>query len=302
MNKKRSRIIALVLCLAAAFAVMKSADSKIITNVPADLSGEELKAIVVEDFETLKIAANPDDDGWLISSYPKAWNGSGDENLKKVKNPVLKLEAKGIEGGPNDLKVEDETSPTKLGLQKKTMLGVRFRFRYPGTNSVSLDPPKELDWKDRTPVMTYNQSLRQEVQERGIQLPGRAKAISMWVHGRGFPYTIEVWIRDHKGDVHILQKESINFVGWQPLIFKIPENIPQTTDSYPATRCTKLVKIVVREVSGIEGEYTRSNAATSSDVYFFIDQIKVLTDTYEVYFDGIDLHKTFDGSGTKNEK
>ena len=55
MNKKRSRIIALVLCLAAAFAVMKSADSKIITNVPADLSGEELKAIVVEDFETLKI-------------------------------------------------------------------------------------------------------------------------------------------------------------------------------------------------------------------------------------------------------
>jgi hypothetical protein len=62
------------------------------------------------------------------------------------------------------------------------------------------------------------------------------------------------------------------------------------------------VKIVVREVSNIEGEYTKSNAANSSDIYFFIDQIKVLTDTYEVYFDGIDLHKTFDGSGTKNEK
>jgi hypothetical protein len=298
ISKISIRVIVLALCFIAAFAVMKSADSKIITNVPADLSGEEIKAIVIEDFENLKIATNPDEDGWLISSYPKAWSG-GDENLKKVKNPVLRLEAKAIGGGPNDLKVEDETSPTKLGTQKNVMLGVRFKFRYPGSNSVSLDPPKEVDWKDRTPVMTYNQSLRQEVQERGIQLPGRAKALSMWVHGRGFPYTIEVWIRDHKGDVHVLPRESINFVGWQPIIFKIPENIPQSTDSYPATRVTKLVKIVVREVSNIGGEYTRSSVANSSDIYFFIDQIKVLTDTYEVYFDGIDLHKTFDG---KNEK
>ena len=298
MNKISSRILILVLCLTAAFAVMRSADSKIVTNVPADLSGQELQAIVVEDFENLKIAANVDDDGWLISSYPKAYNG-GDDNLRKTKNPVLRLEAKAIDGGPNDLKEEDETSPTKLGLQKKKMMGVRFRFRYPGSNSVSLDPPKEVDWKDRTPVMTYNQSLRKDVQERGIQLPGRAKAVSMWVHGRGFPYTIEVWIRDYKGDVHILQKQSLNYVGWQPLIFDIPENIPQTTDSYPVTRLTRLVKIVIREVSNIEGEYTRSNAANSSDVYFFIDQIKVLTDTYEVYFDGQDLHKAFDG---KNEK
>ena len=298
MNKISSRILILVLCLTAAFAVMRSADSKIVTIVPADLSGQELQAIVVEDFENLKIAANVDDDGWLISSYPKAYNG-GDDNLRKTKNPVLRLEVKAIDGGPNDLKEEDETSPTKLGLQKKKMMGVRFRFRYPGSNSVSLDPPKEVDWKDRTPVMTYNQSLRKDVQERGIQLPGRAKAVSMWVHGRGFPYTIEVWIRDYKGDVHILQKQSLNYVGWQPLIFDIPENIPQTTDSYPVTRLTRLVKIVIREVSNIEGEYTRSNAANSSDVYFFIDQIKVLTDTYEVYFDGQDLHKAFDG---KNEK
>lgn len=297
MNKISSRILIVTLCLAAAFLVMRTADSKIVTNVPADLSGEELKAIVVDDFEALKVAANVDDDGWFISSTPKAYTG-GDDNMKKLKNPVLSLEIKGVDGGPNDMKVE-EITPTGLGKEKKKMLGVRWRFRYPGNNVISLDPPKELDWKERTPVMTYNQALRQDVQERGIQLPGRAKAISMWVHARGFPYTIEVWIRDHKGDVHILQKQSINYVGWQPLIFQIPETIPQTTDSYPVTRLTKLVKIVIREVTQIEGEYTRSNAANSSDVFVFIDQIKVLTDTYEVYFDGQDLHKTFNG---KNEK
>lgn len=298
MNKLSSRILIATFCLAAAFLVMRNADSKIVTNVPADVSGEELQALVVEDFESMKVAANIDDDGWFISSTPKAYTG-GDENLKKLKNPVLSLEVKGIEGGPNDMRVEDENSPTKLGKEKKTMMGVRFRFRYPGNNVVTLDPPKEVDWKEKTPVMTYNQALRQDVQERGIQLPGRAKAISMWVHARGFPYTIEVWIRDHKGDVHILQKQTINYVGWQPLVFNIPDNIPQTTDSYPVTRLTKLVKIVIREVSQIEGEYTRSNAATSSDVYVFIDQIKVLTDTYEVYFDGQDLHKKFEGQPVK---
>ena len=30
--------------------------------------------------------------------------------------------------------------------------------------------------------------------------------------------------------------------------------------------------------------------------YFFFDQLKVLTDTYEVNFDASDLHKLMDGS------
>lgn len=296
MKKISSRFMIIALCLAAAFAVMRDANSKIVTNVPSDLSGEQLKAIVVEDFETMtKATKNIDEDAWYITSEPKEYQNTNDE-LTKLKNPVLMLDCKPVKGGPNDLRPEDQTS--RLGQKKEVVMGVKFKFRYPGNNSVSLEPPKETAWEEPgKKVMTYNQTLKQEVQERAIELPGRARAISMWVHARGFPYTIELWVKDYKGDVHILPKQSINFVGWRPMTFDIPETVPQTTDSYPVTKLLKIVRIVIRELSADEGEYTRTATSNADDVYVFIDQIKVLTDTYEVYFDGQDLHKSYDSQG-----
>jgi hypothetical protein len=302
MNIKKNRMFIITLCMAASFIInlsVKNADSKIVTNVPADVSGDETKALVIEDFENLKIVEKVEDDGWFVTSSPKEFT-KGDDEAKKKKNPIMALKLKAVDSGPNDMKVEDVYSPTGLGKEKKKTLGVHFRFRYPGNNSVHLEPPMELDWKDRTPVMTYDQAMRKDVQERGIQLPGRAKAISMWVHARGFPYTMEVWVKDFKGDVHILEKQSINFVGWRPMTFDIPDNMPQSSDTYPVTRVSKLVRIVIREVSNVTGEYSGNSTRNSSDVYVFFDQIKVLTDTYEVYFDGQDLHKNFEGTTNTN--
>ena len=305
MNSKKSKILIMTLCMVAAFIVSPgmNAFSRIITNVPADVSGDETKAIVIADFENDKIAANTEDDGWLVTSNPKVYTKAKDEETLKKKNPVMALELKYIDGGPNDMRVEDATSVTGLGKDKKKSLGLKFRFRYPGPNAVTIEAPKEVDWKERTPKMTYDQALRMDVQERGLQLPGRAKAISLWVHGRGYPYTLELWIKDFRGDVHILEKQSVNFVGWRPMSFSIPENIPQTTDTYPVTRTTKLVKLVIREVTNVSGEQSRTSTRNMSDIYMFFDQIKVLTDTYEVFFDGQDMHKAFDsgsGSGTSS--
>jgi hypothetical protein len=302
MNIKKSSMFIITFCMAASFIVnlsVRNADSKIVTNVPADVSGDETKALVIEDFENLKIVEKVEDDGWYVTSTPREFT-KGDETTNKRKNPVLALKLRGVEGGPNDMKVEEAYSPTGLGKEKKKNLGVHFRFRYPGNNSVSLEPPLEVDWKDRTPVLTYDQALRKDVSERGIQLPGRTKAISMWVHARGFPYTMEVWVKDFKGDVHILEKQTINFVGWRPLVFEIPANLPQSSDTYPVTRVSKLVRIVIREVSNVAGEHSSTSTRNSSDVYVFFDQIKVLTDTYEVYFDGQDLHKNFEGNTNTN--
>jgi len=303
MNIKKSRIFIITFCMIVSSVInlsVKNADSKIATSLPNDVSGNETKALVIEDFENLKIVDKVEDDGWFATSTPKEFT-KGDEESKKKKNPVLSLQLKAVDGGPNDMKVEDTYSPTGLGKEKKKVLGVHFRFRYPGNNSVSIEPPKEVDWKDRTPVLTYDQAIRKDVAERGIQLPGRAKAISMWVHARGFPYTIELWVKDHKGDVHILEKQSINFVGWRPMTFEIPDVMPQSSDTYPVTRVSKLVRIVIREVSTVSGEYSGTSTRTSSEVYVFIDQIKVLTDTYEVYFDGQDLHKNFDGTSSESK-
>lgn len=300
MNRMKNKILIATLCMTAAFVVsfgMKGY-SKIVTNVPADVSGSEERAIVIEDFENSKVAANVEDDGWYITSNPKAYTKAKDEDTLKKKNPVMSLDLKYIDGGPNDMKVEDQYSITGLGKEKKKILGLKFRFRYPGPNVVTIEAPKEVDWKERTPVMTYDQALRQDVQERGLQIPGRAKAISLWVHGRGFPYTLELWVKDFKGDVHILEKQSLNFVGWRPLTFQVPDNIPQTTETYPVTRTTKLVRLVIREVTAVAGEHTGTASRNASDVYMFFDQIKVLTDTYEVYFDGQDMHKAFEGGNS----
>ena len=302
MNIKKNRVFIITFCMAASFIIslsVRNAESRIETALPNDVSGEETKALVIEDFENLKVVEKVEDDGWFVTSSPKEYS-KGDEETKKKKNPVMVLSLKAVDSGPNDMKVEDVYSPTGLGKEKKKTLGLHFRFRYPGNNSISLEPPMELDWKERTPVLTYDQAMRKDVPERGIQLPGRAKAVSMWVHARGFPYTIELWIKDYKGDVHILEKQSINFVGWRPMTFEIPSNMPQSSDTYPVSRVSKLVRVVIREVTTVSGEYSGTSTRNSSDIYVFLDQIKVLTDTYEVYFDGQDLHKAFDGKSESN--
>lgn len=298
MKIKKDTMLILTLCLAVSFTIslsVRNADSKVVTNVPADVTGEETRALVIEDFENAKIVDKVEDDGWFVTSNPKEYL-KGDETTKQKKNPIMALKLKVVDGGPNDMKVEEAYSPTGLGKEKKKNLGLHFRFRYPGNNSVSIEPPMELDWKERTPVKTYDQAARKDIQERGLQLPGRVKSISMWVHARGFPYTIELWVKDFKGDVHILEKKSINYVGWRPLIFDIPGDMPQSSDTYPVTRVSKLVKIVIREVTNIGGEYSGTSVRNSQDIYVFFDQIKVLTDTYEVFFDGQDLHKSFEGT------
>jgi hypothetical protein len=277
-------LIALVL----GFVAAEPAQSKIITNVPADVSGDEELAVVIEDFE----AAEVSDKGWKIESMPKQFTKAETEERLKMKNPVPRMEIKVVPGAPNDMNVE-EWSLTGLGKKKEKILGVSYRFRYPGTNEIHILPPLEVDWKDRQPVMSYNASTAKEEQERAIQLPGQAKAISLWVHGRGHPYDLELWLKDYTGATHVLKFGSVNFVGWRPLTVQIPGNIPQTYMSFPQTRVTKITRFVLRAVPNAP------RAELMEVAYFFFDQLKVLTSTYEVNFDGSELHKIFDGGEKK---
>jgi len=274
----------------------RNANSKIVTNVEPDISGDELKAIVIEDFEESLVAKELAADGWFIKSEPKQFTNADTEKKLKMKNPVPVLDLKMMGGGPNDLSVE-QFSLTNLGKKKEKILGVRFQFRYPGNNSIHILAPKEIDWHSRKPVMRYNPSTRQDEQERGLQLPGKAKAISLWVHGRGNPYDLEVWVKDYRGDTHILKFGSVNFIGWRPLKVYLPANIPQSYESYPQTRVSKITRLVLRCQSERHAE------ELTQETFFFFDQIKVLTDTYEVNFDGQELHKAFEegkSGGTTN--
>ena len=251
--------------------------SRIVTNVQPDISAEQFSALVVEDFETQA--------DWQLETIPK-------KNADPKKDPVPVLELKYVDGGPADLLTE-KWSPINKGLEKKKCLGVQFKFRYPGFNSVHLLPPLEVQWDNPgKAVLTYDSRSGKDVQERAIQLPGRAKAISMWVHSRGNNYTLEVWIKDYKGDVHVLKMGSLNFVGWRPMKAYIPENVPQETNSYPQTRVTKIVRFVIRA----------NPEAGNEEVFLFFDQLKVLTDTFEVNFDGQNLHQLMEKGGTQQQQ
>ena len=268
-----------------------TAQSKIITNVPADVSGDELKAIVIEDFENATLG----DNGWKVDSVPKRFAKAETEQKLKMKNPVNRLEMKVIGGGPNDMNVE-EWSLTDKGKKKEKCLGVAFQFKYPGKNEVHILAPPQVDWRDKTPKFTYNPSTGKDEQERGIELPGKSKGISIWVHGRGHPYTLEAWVKDYRGATHIIKFGSINFVGWRPMNADIPVFIPQEFQSFPQTRVTKITRFVIRAVPNAPREELMETT------YFFFDQLKVLTATYELNFAENAPHKIFDGVSKSGEQ
>lgn len=290
---KRSVAIITSITMAVCLGVLgaRTAQSKIITNVPADVSGDELKAIVIEDFENSVIG----DNGWVVDSVPKKFVKAETEQKLKLKNPINRLEMKVIGGGPNDMNVE-EWSLTDKGKKKEKCLGVAFQFRYPGKNEVHIIAPPQVDWRDKTPKLTNNPSTGKDEQERGIELPGKCKGISIWVHGRGHPYDLEAWVKDYRGSTHIIKLGSINFIGWRPMTGWIPVSVPQEFQSFPQTRVTKITRFVIRAVPNAPREELMEMT------YFFFDQLKVLTDTYEVNFDGNELHKIFDGGSKGGEK
>lgn len=291
MKKVITFLSTVALAIMAGIMIPQGASSKIVTNVPADISGNELRAVVIEDFE----AAEVSEKGWQVSSTPKKFNSAEAEKKFKRKNPVPTLELKLIDGGPNDLKPE-AWSLTDKGKKKEKVLGVHFRFQYPGHNSVHIMAPLEVQWQTGDVVKTYDPRTGSNEQERGLQLPGKAQAISLWVHGRGHPYTLEVWVKDYRGNTHILKFGSVNFVGWRPMKVFVPASIPQSYESYPQTRVAKITRFVLRAQAMSPAE------ELTTDAYFFFDQVKVLTDTYEVNFDGSDLHKAFDGGSKGGDK
>lgn len=235
---------------------VKPVQAKIITNVPADISSMDIKAVVVEDFEG-------DLSGWVADTTPKKFKTTDANKAKK--DPVISSELKAIKAAPSDLTVEKWSSDNK-GTKKDQCLGLHFQFRYPGDNSVSIIPPAPL------------------------RLPGRVKAISVWVQGRGKDLTLETWVKDFNGNSHVLKFGSLNYVGWKPLKAIVPENIPQSIESYPQTKALLLQRFVVR-VS--PNENTLDDSGYQQENFLFFDQLKVLTESFEVNFDGQDLDKAF---------
>jgi hypothetical protein len=257
-----------------------TAHSQLDTNVSPDISADQVKAFVVEDFEdTSKVGT---EDGWRLSTTPQFLK----DPEKKDKNPVVVLDQKIIPGNPSDMR-PDKWSHNELGIKNEqknrvqNIYGIKFRFRYPGFNSVHFEPPVD-------PKLAPSDEPGKKV--RGIRLSGKAKGLSMWVHSRGHPYSLECWVEDYQNQVHILKMGKTNFVGWRPMKAVIPQNIPQEVDTFPQTKFLKVIRFVLR---------ADPNATVKDDVYMFFDQLKLLTNDFEVNFDGQELDRLFRGENGK---
>ncbi|RME93452.1 MAG: endoflagellar filament sheath protein [Candidatus Hydrogenedentota bacterium] len=240
------KIIKYGLISLAAVLLSSGLTARLQTPIGDDVDAMELRSIVVEGWEKQP---------WEATTYPPP--------------PLSKVEVNLVTGKPKN-----------LGFDKSDVksMGLRFSFVYPGYNKVTLTPPK--DKIVERPIGQLDKDNKPIVRKiRGIELPGKVKAVSVWVLGRANEYTLEGWIEDWTGDTHIYHFGSLDFVGWRPLTIQIPESVPQDIDSYPQTKTLVFKKFVIR-----------STPETSMEpVVLFFDSLKVLTDMYDVYFDGADL-------------
>ncbi len=296
MNKKKAILagIASVGITLAGVAGLAFAQQKgVKTSNGNDLSQGELRAITLENWDKTDI--------WQVftdkdsMTYPDNLE-QGKYDPKLAPTSMAMREAKYLDGAyPRDVRYLD----TRKEEDKKNLkvLGVKFQFTYSGSNEVTIRPPRTPDYqvKRYRTFLTGNEAnldrneakkspedrkvLDLEYKIYGIDLPGVAKALSVWVCGRGNDYDLEGWIEDYKGDTHIVKFGSVGFVGWRPMTAKIPVSIPQFSSNYPATRTAVFKQFKLR-----------SNYRSSGDpVILFFDEFRVLTDTFEVHFDGANL-------------
>ena len=109
-----------------------------------------------------------------------------------------------------------------------------------------------------------------------IQIPGRVHSLDLWVWGSDHNYYMEVQLEDYTGAVHVLRLGGLNYAGWRDLNVNIPSYIPQSVNTIPKLRGLKLIKFII---------WTEPTADVSN-FYVYLDQIKVLTDTFESRIDG----------------
>lgn len=115
-----------------------------------------------------------------------------------------------------------------------------------------------------------------------ITLPGKVRMIDLWLWGSNYDYYMDLHLRDYTGVVHVLRLGSLKYTGWKNLRVELPGYIPQAggyVTSGGFIKNLELIKLVL---------WTKPTENVAG-FNLFIDQIKVLTDTFVSRFDGDDL-------------
>jgi hypothetical protein len=142
------------------------------------------------------------------------------------------------------------------------VLGIHGKFDRRGYN-----------WIDIYPVKTGTDEPFE------IPVPGRINYVDMWVWGSNLNFYLEAYFRDFNGIVHTLRLGDIGYAGWRNLRTSIPNSVAQSKRILPRLAGLTFVKFRL---------WTQPTEKVG-DFYVYLDQFKVLTDTFESLFDGDDL-------------
>jgi hypothetical protein len=112
-----------------------------------------------------------------------------------------------------------------------------------------------------------------------IPLPGRVHYLDMWVWGSNLQFYVEAFVRDYQGVVHTLKLGDIAYTGWKNLRVSIPNSIRQSKRILPHYAGLQFVKFRI---------WTQPYERVD-DFYIYLDQFKIVTDTFESFFDGDEL-------------
>ncbi len=112
-----------------------------------------------------------------------------------------------------------------------------------------------------------------------VILKGSVKTMDIWVWGSNYNYYLEAHILDSDGIPHTLFFGNLNFTGWKNLSARISLAIPQSKRHLLQEEQIRLVKFVL---------WTRPQEKVD-EFYIYLDQVKILTDTCAIRFDGDEL-------------
>jgi hypothetical protein len=135
------------------------------------------------------------------------------------------------------------------------------------------------NWVDIYPIKTGSAEGENGPEPFEIPIPGRIQYLDMWVWGSNLNYYLEAYFRDHQGVVYNLYMGDLAYQGWKNMRTRIPTNIPQSKRVLPRLAGLTFVKF----------RLWTTPVERVDNFYVYIDQMKVLTDTFESLFDGDEL-------------
>jgi hypothetical protein len=161
-----------------------------------------------------------------------------------------------------------------MGEDAVRSLGIQGAFERHGYN-----------WVDIYPTISDGDGAPAE-----IPLQGRPYYLDMWVWGSNLNYSLEAYVRDQRGGVHVMPMGSLRYEGWKNLRASFPSNMPMVTRVLPRrVDDTKFVKFRIWTEPNERVTVARTSDGTVIPFSVYFAQLKVFSDLYETIYDGDEL-------------